>query len=57
MYLNRFSYNIRIGGAFAICTVIMIVLPLIANYAGSPSLGFTLCMITLLVFGLLAGLI
>lgn len=37
--------------------VLIMILPFIVRYSGSPSLGFGLCITTLLIFGIFAGIL
>ena len=54
LWANKISYTVRITGCFFIISILVILLPICANYA-HPDVGFPLCIIIMLVFGVLNG--
>jgi hypothetical protein len=56
LYGQNISYVTKIGGGFLAMSVIMIALPLCANFL-EPGPGFGTCMALLLIFGAIGGVV
>ena len=50
------SYMVRITGGFLLIAALIILLPIMPNYC-TPSTGFTLCIIVMLIFGIVNGFV
>jgi nitrate/nitrite transporter NarK len=55
LYLYKFSYTIRIVSFFLVATVIMIILPIVANNLEAGP-GFAVCLVILLIYGVFGGI-
>lgn len=56
LYGHKVSYTVRIGGGFIVIAVLMIVLPLVANFL-NPDAGFAACISILVIFGAMGGIV
>lgn len=56
LYGTNISYVTRISGGYSCIAILMIILPLVANFL-EPLPGFAVCFSLLLIFGALGGIV
>ena len=56
VYGNKLSYNVRISGGFILNAGLILILPIITNYS-LPSTGFCVCIIVMILFGIVCGVL